>query len=116
MISDSKKLGETRMLSSRMRTTLSDLHLSDLLPYVGVPLTDNPWTETPMDINPLVRDPLDRDPTPYHVTCDACWDREFPVNKMTHRCKNITFPQTCLRAVKISRIKRIQSCNLSCDK
>ena len=40
---------------------------------------ETPWTETPLD-----RDPLDRDP---------------PVNRITDRCKNITFPQLCLRVV-----------------
>ena len=31
---------------------------------------------------------------PCHVTCDASWNRDPPVNRMTHRCKNITLPQT----------------------
>ena len=33
---------------------------------------------------------------PGHVTCDACWGAKppCPVNRMTHRCKNITLPQT----------------------
>ena len=39
------------------------------------------------------RPSLDVDP-PCHVTCDACWEANPPVNRMTHRCKNITFPQT----------------------
>ena len=28
-------------------------------------------------------------------------DRDLPVNRMTHRCKNITFPQHRFRAVNI---------------
>ena len=36
-----------------------------------------------------------------HVTCGACWDRDHPpVNRITDRCKNITFPQLRLRAMK----------------
>ena len=41
-----------------------------------------PWTETPL---------LKR--LPGHVTYNACWDRDPPVNRTTHRCKNITLPQ-----------------------
>ena len=29
-----------------------------------------------------------------HVTCDACWDTPPHMDRMTHMCKNITFPQT----------------------
>ena len=61
------------------------------------------WTETPSGQGPLgqrpptgqgtprTEDPLDRDP-PGHVNCGSCWDR---VNRMTHRCKEITLPQLC---------------------
>ena len=36
-----------------------------------------------------------------HVTCKASWDTTPPpVNRITHTCKNITFPQLRLRAVK----------------
>ena len=35
----------------------------------------------------------------YHVTCDACWDTPPSVNRITDRCKNITFPQLRLREV-----------------
>ena len=42
-------------------------------------LVGSPWTETPC-----------------HVTCKTSFDRDPPslVNRMTHRCKNITLPQT----------------------
>ena len=34
-------------------------------------------------------------------TCNACWDTTTPrVNRITDTCKNITFPQLRLRAVK----------------
>ena len=35
----------------------------------------------------------------YHVTCDVCWDTHTPVNRITDRCKNITFLQLRLQAV-----------------
>ena len=44
------------------------------------PLADTPWANT--------RCPI------------AYWDKP-PVNRITDRCKNITFPQLCLRAVTI---------------
>ena len=40
----------------------------------------------------LIETPLDRD-HPGHVTFDACWDRDPPMNRITNRCKNITFPR-----------------------
>ena len=44
---------------------------------------------------PLYADPPDTDPSG-HVTCDTCWEANPPpsVTGMTHRCKNITLPQT----------------------
>ena len=36
-----------------------------------------------------------------HVTCKAWWDTTPPMNRITHTCKNITFPQLRLRAVII---------------
>ena len=60
----------TRMHSSRMRTAHSSTVLG------GSPWQRPPWTETP----------LDRDPPPR-------------VNRITDRCKNITFPQLHLQAV-----------------
>ena len=33
-------------------------------------------------------------PPPSHVACDACWETYVPLNRMTHRCKNITLPRT----------------------
>ena len=39
--------------------------------------------------------PLDADPPDAgHVTCDACWEANPPMIRMTHICKNITLPQT----------------------
>ena len=44
--------------------------------------------------------PVGRPPPPDagHMTCDACWEANpHPqplVNRMTRKCKNITFPQT----------------------
>ena len=72
-------------------------------PHLGLPDRDPhvqrpSWTETPLDRDSLDRDPSRQRPpwteTPSHATCDACWDRDPPVNRMTHRCKNITLPQT----------------------
>ena len=42
---------------------------------------------------PKMQTPPDGDP-PGYVTCDACWEATLLVNRMTHRCKNITLPQT----------------------
>ena len=36
-----------------------------------------------------------------HVTCDVCWDTHPPCEQ-NQTCKNITFPQLCLRAVIIA--------------
>ena len=44
---------------------------------------------------PGYRPPLNVD-SPDHVTCDACWEANHPVNRMTHRCKNMTLPQTSI--------------------
>ena len=35
-----------------------------------------------------------------------------PVNRMTDRCKNITFPQLCLRTVKIKQVPKLLNCPL----
>ena len=50
------------------------------------------------------RDPSDRDPQTYQWTetpldrdppwTETPWTETPPVNRMTHRCKNITLPQT----------------------
>ena len=99
------------MHSSRMCTAHS-------LPYWGVSLTDTPdrdppgsetpWTETPQpgqrppnldrDPQPLDRDlPPDRAPGQRPPWSCGLWcmpgQRPPPVNRMTHRCKNITLPQ-----------------------
>ena len=42
-----------------------------------------------------------------HVTYKASWDTTPPVNRITHTCKNITFPQLCLRAVMIRFLSEI---------
>ena len=66
---------------------------------------DTPWMQTPsmqilLDADPpgcrpaKCRPPGCRSP-PSHVTCDACWKANpAPLNRMTHRCKNIILPQT----------------------
>ena len=54
----------------------------------------------PLEVEPpRCRPPPNADPSPdadapYHVTCDACWEANPPVNRMIHKCKNITLPQT----------------------
>ena len=117
---------QTRMHSSRMHTT----HLLTVprnIPCVsgGLPNPSPggrpPWIETPTPWmqTPWMQTPLDADPpgcklswrqTPpleadsmSHVNFDACWEANLPphVNRMTHRCKNITFNQLHLRAVII---------------
>ena len=50
----------------------------------------SPWTETP----------------PGHVTCDACWDRDFPISRITDRCKNFALPQTSFAGGKKFDIKK----------
>ena len=50
--------------------------------------TETPWTETPWTENPLDRDPPVMWPVMHAGT------ETPPVNRMTHRCKNITLPQT----------------------
>ena len=71
------------MHSSRMRSARS-------LPYGGISLTETPPDRDP----PGQRLPLDRSPPPPNRP-----DRDPPVNRITDRCKNITFPQLRLRAV-----------------
>ena len=99
----------TRMHSSRMRTARS-LTISHSIPGVICPTpldadppgcrpflhADPPWMLTPAGYRPSLDadTSLDADP-PFHVTCDACWEANpTPMNRMTHRCKNITLPQT----------------------
>ena len=43
---------------------------------------------------------MEADP-PGHVTCDAFWEANPPVNRMTDRCKNITLPQTSFAVVTV---------------
>ena len=97
------------MHSSRMRTARS-LTISHSIPGVICPTpldadppgcrpflhADPPWMLTPAGYRPSLDadTSLDADP-PFHVTCDACWEANpTPMNRMTHRCKNITLPQT----------------------
>ena len=65
-------------------------------------------TETPRD-----RDTLPWQRTPGHVTGDACWDREHPVNnRMTDRCKNITLPQTSFEGgnnLEVFKVRDVKS-------
>ena len=119
------------MHSSRMRIGRS-------LPYSGVfvqggvlpnrdPLRQrSARTETLPDREPLDRDPLDRHSLgrhppdrnpPYRDTpqtetprTEIPLDTEPPLNRMTHRCKNITFPQLRLRVVNIKN----KLCNEFC--
>ena len=41
------------------------------------------------------QNPPDADP-PGPVTCEACWEANTLVNRMTDACENITLPQTSL--------------------
>ena len=116
MLSQNNFIFLTRMHSSRKYTTRT-------LPYGVVSLTETPWTvtpwtdtiwtetpwtetpswtETPWIETPLDRDspgqrppwtetPLDRDPAP-------------PMNRITDRCKNITFPQLRCERKRCHRI------------
>ena len=86
------------------------------IPWTGIP----PWTEIPLDRDPpgqrffLDRDPsfLDRDlpgQRPLLPGQRPPWTEiPLPVNRITDRYKNITFPQLRLPTVKIR--------NLQCDK
>ena len=79
------------------------------------------WMQTPLNADPLNADPLDADhhsgcrlpwmqtplnanPTgrrsPGHVTCNAYWEANPPMNRITHRCKNITLPHTSFASGK----------------
>ena len=83
----------------------------------GVSLTETPWIEPPLDRDPLgQRPPTNRDsPTDRDPPTDreppgqrppgqtSPWTEIPPVNRITDRCKNITFPQLRLRAVKNTR-------------
>ena len=42
------------------------------------------------------------------MTCDACWEANPHVNRMTLRCKNITLPQTSF--VGDSKMYKIINC------
>ena len=56
--------------------------------------TDPLWMQTPSDADPYkCRSPLDADPSG-HATCDACREANPLVNRVTHKGKNITLPQT----------------------
>ena len=62
------------------------------------------WMQTPLDADPLDADPLNANPTgcrsPGHVICNAYWEANPPVNRITHRRKNITLPQTSFASGK----------------
>ena len=86
----------TRMHSSRMHTAWTLLYGGgEGLPDRNPPGQRLPWTETLLDrasINrdpPWQRTPLDRDPPGQRPP----WTENPPVNRMTYRCKNITFPE-----------------------
>ena len=84
---------KTRMHSSRMHTapllTIFRSAQGGLPPGCRPPGCRPPDADIPLGC----RSPLDADP-PGHVTCDACWEAAPLVNRMIHRCKNITLPQT----------------------
>ena len=46
------------------------------------------WIQTPQMQTPLDVDPFG------HVTRDACWEVNHPVDIMTDTCENITLPKT----------------------
>ena len=63
------------------------------------PPVGRPWggvCPTPPDADP----PACRTPLP--MTCDACWEANPPVDRMTDACKNITLPQTSFACGKNS--------------
>ena len=88
-----QKKGIPRMHSSRMCTTHL-LTISHSIPCVleGLPNPPAPRRQTPPDVDPLV----------IHVTCDACWEA-----RTTHRCKNITLPQTSFAGGKIRQVPKL---------
>ena len=47
-----------------------------------------PWMQTPLNGNPTGCR------SPGHVTCNAYWEANHPVNRITHRCKNMTLSQS----------------------
>ena len=90
-------------------------------PLDGDPLDRDPagqrpcWTETPLDRDPTgQRLPEQRPPGQRPLDRDAPWTETFPpptlqtetlslpVNRITDKCKNITFPQLHLQAVIIA--------------
>ena len=95
----------TRMHSSRMRTahllTISHSAQGGLPTPVTNPLDahppggrDPPGGRHPMEADTPWRQTLPGGRPPGHVTCDACWEANPPVKRMTDRCKNITLSQT----------------------
>ena len=59
-----------------------------------------------MDADPLMQTPLEADPPSpdaRHVTCDACWEFNPIVNRMTHASKNITLPRISFAGGKDQR-------------
>ena len=66
-------------------------------PRCRPPICRSPWRQMPP---PPTHPPMQTYPS--HVTCDAYWEANpDPVNRMTHRCKNITLPKLRLQALKI---------------
>ena len=100
------KISSTRMHSSRMPTTHFNSHLGAVSASGwgsrGVVCL---WVQGLVSAS-VSRGCLDRHPpwadppgqtSPFSI---ACWDAHpLPVNRITGRCKNITFPHFCLRAV-----------------
>ena len=87
-------------------------------PWTETPQTEIPFTETPLDGDPpgqkpsLDRDPPDRDPIgqrPPLTETPRLWTETPAVNRITDRCKNITFPQLRLHAV-MSRFLTCKGC------
>ena len=84
----------TRIHSSRMRTTRL-LIISRSISCVSE--EGSAQSPCPPDADPPDADQPGGRPSG-HVTCDACWEANPPlpppVNRMVHRCENITLPQT----------------------
>ena len=91
-----QSIHKTRMHSSRMRTTRALLYGVG----GGVSVTDTARHPADRD-NPRQRPPWgsDRDPPETHPWTET----HYPMNRITDRCKNITFPQLLLRAVIICK-------------
>ena len=105
---DPQNRDPTRQRPPRQRTNWTEIPPRQRTPWTAIPgqrslldrdpLDTNPWTETLPDRDPPRQRPPwdsdlwtetlpDRDPSGQrslsYVTCDACWDRDPPVNRIT---------------------------------